>query len=147
MFTIVATPRFTGGHLLRRKPLDQVRRRARALTAQAQSRARDFTGHAQGRAYEGIDRGRTAAALKLEALAAALRSQHAHGRKSHRKLPIGGRSGLALAATIGLGVALGLAVSHQVKKRRAERAPQPLLREEPSPLHEAQAHEPIGAVP
>ncbi|CAN7185761.1 hypothetical protein LJR219_000399 [Phenylobacterium sp. LjRoot219] len=140
MITIVATPRFTGPSLMRRKPLDQVRRRAREFSAHAQNRARNLTGHARSGVQGGIDQGRSAAALKLEALAEALRPHEP------RKLHIG-RPGLALAATLGLGVALGLAVSHQVKKRRAARGPQALLREELPPLHEAQAHEPVGAVP
>ena len=142
MITIVATPKFSGAPLLRRKPLDQARRGARSLAAGAQTRARTLTGLAQTRAHGEIDRGRTAAALKLEALAEALRP-HGHAG-AHRKSR---GPGLALAATLGLGVALGLVVTHQVKKRRAARAAPPLLTEESSPLHEAQAHEPVGAVP
>lgn len=148
MITIVATPRFGLKQPLRRTPLDQVRRRALDLRAQAGSRARHLTAQAQTRAGGELDRGRIAAATKLEALAQALRPHHPSVRGLHRgKLHVGPRSTLAIAATIGIGVALGLAVSNQLKKRRAARGPQPLLREELPPLHEAQAHEPVGAVP
>lgn len=143
MITIVATPRFTGRPLMRRKQFDQLRRRA---MDQFGRRTHQLTAQAQTRAAGELDRGRTAAALKLEALAQALRP-HRGGAFGRGKLHVGGRSALAIAATVGVGVAVGLAVNNQLKKRRAAERTQTLLREEPSPLHEAQAHEPIGAVP
>jgi len=145
MITIVATPRLRLKQPPPRRPLDEMRRRALDI---ASRRTRDLTAYAQTRASGELDRGRSAAATRLEALAQALRPQPTRFRAIRRgKMHVGPRSTLAIAATIGVGVAVGLAVSNRLKKRRAARAEQPLLREELSPLHEAQAHEPIGAVP
>ena len=145
MITIVATPRLRLKQPLRRRPLDEMRRRALDVAGR---RTRDLTAYAQTRASGELDRGRTVAASKLEALAQALRPQHKSMLGFGRgKLRIGPRSTLAIAATIGVGVAVGMAVSNRLKKRRAARAQQPLLREDLPPLHEAQAHEPVGATP
>lgn len=144
MITIVATPRLRLKQPIRRHPLDEMRRRALDVAGR---RTRDLSAYAQTRASGELDRGRSVAAGKLEALAQALRPQHTGRGLRHGKLHMGPRSTLAIAATIGVGVAVGLAVNNQLKKRRAERARQPLLREELPPLHEAQAHEPVGAVP
>lgn len=141
MITIVATPRLRLKQPLQRRPLDEMRRRALDVAGR---RTRDLTAYAQTRASGELDRGRTVAASKLEALAEALRPQRKLGRG---KLAVGPRSTLVIAATVGVGVAVGLAVNNQLKKRRAARAERPLLREELPPLHEAQAHEPVGAVP
>lgn len=138
MITIVATPRLRLKQPLQRRRLEEMRRRA--IDA-AGRRTRDLTAYAQTRAAGELDRGRTVAATRLEALAQALRPS------KRGKLAVGPRSTLVIAATVGVGVAVGLAVNNQLKKRRAARAEQPLLRDDLPPLHEAQAHEPVGAVP
>lgn len=89
---------------------------ARAALTQMGRKAQDLTLQARSRARGGIDRGRTAAATTLESLAGALRPD-GDARARRRIPPIPGGSNLALAAALGIGVALGFMMSRELKRR------------------------------
>jgi hypothetical protein len=94
--------------------------RARDLTAQA----RDFTAHARdvttkaGRRARGeITRRRSAAATRLESLADTVRPP-AEARR--RTMAVTGGAMVALAATLGAGVAIGVYLSRRLKAKKLE---------------------------
>lgn len=113
--------------------------RARDLVADAQGRARD----ARSRARDQIDRRRSVTADRLEDFADALRPA-AQGRR--RTMDVAGGSGLALVAVLGAGVALGLVLSREMKKRADLRAAEErtLIKETP-PMPQATEQDAVGA--
>jgi hypothetical protein len=113
--------------------------RARDLVADAQSRARD----AQSRARDQIDRRRSVTADRLEDFADALRPP-AQGRR--RTMAVAGGSGLALVVVLGAGVALGLVLSRELKRRADLRAAEArtLIRETP-PMPQAMEQDAVAA--
>lgn len=98
--------------------------RARAALDGVRRRAVDVRARAQGQARAAIDRRRTAAAVRLEDLAAALRPDDPeHAARARRKAAaIAGASGAALIAAVGLGMALGVMISRRLKRRSELRA-------------------------
>jgi hypothetical protein len=92
--------------------------RAAELTARAQ----DFASRAPGQARREIARRRSAAAARLESFAEAIRpDEEARSVRNRRTAAIAGGSTVALAAALGLGVALGFYLSRELKKRAEAR--------------------------
>ena len=88
--------------------------RASELTARAQ----DFAARAPGQARREIARRRSATAARLESLAGAIRpDEEARAVRNRNTAVIAGGSSLALAAALGLGVALGFYLSRELNKR------------------------------
>ena len=103
-----------------RAALGLMGRRARDASARAQA----FAERAPRRARQEIVRRRTDAAERLESLAGVIRPIDESRARSRRKtLAVAGGSTLALTAALGAGVALGMFISRQLQKRRAEQPP------------------------
>jgi hypothetical protein len=120
--------------------------RARDLVAGAQSRARDAQDRARevrGLARDRIDARRSVTADRLEDLADALRPA---AQSRRRNMAVAGGSGLALVAVLGAGVALGLVLSREMKKRADLRAAEErtLIKETP-PMPQAMEQDAVGA--
>jgi len=113
--------------------------RARDLVADAQSRARDV----QSRTRDRIERRRSVTADRLEDFADALRPK---AQSRRRTLAIAGGSSLALVAVLGAGVALGLVLSREMKKRADLRAAESgtLIKETP-PMPQATEQDAVSA--
>lgn len=108
--------------------------RARDLAGVAQDRAKDMAGAARKRAKDRIDARRSAAAEALESIAANLRPRVEDATEAAEdavddgrmrlaariagRMPMAGRSTILLAGALGLGVALGMVISNQVRARR-----------------------------
>lgn len=114
--------------------------RARDLVADAQTRARD----AQSRARDQIERRRSITADRLEDMADALRPT---AQSRRRTMAVAGGSGLALVVVLGAGVALGLVLSRELKKRAEQRAAEEkaLIKETPPPMPAGMEPEVAGA--
>lgn len=93
--------------------------RARAALGTVGRRAKEAQMRARGRALAQIDRGRSAAATRLEGLVDAIRPlDHDHlARARRRAAAIAGASGVALVAAVGLGVALGMMWSRRLRQK------------------------------
>ena len=111
----------------RSQAADAVKAATKALAASAPAtrmrrKALDLTSQARARARNEVARRRTSAAATLESLADALRGEdrEADARARRKTLAVAGGSSLALTAALGIGVALGFALSRQLKKRPAK---------------------------
>lgn len=106
-------------------------------------RARDLVASMQTRARDQIDRRRSRSADRLESLADVLRPSDQASRARHRTIA---GSSLALAAVLGAGVALGLVVSRELKKRADLRAAEAksLIKETP-PMPQPIEQDPASA--
>lgn len=94
---------------------------ARAALVDLGERAKDLVASLQARARDEAARRRSATADSLETLAGALRRGDKTGTQRRRAIAVAGPS-LALAVALGAGVALGVVLSRQMKKRADRRA-------------------------
>lgn len=119
---------------------------ARAALSDMGGRARDLVVGVQSRARDQIDRRRSVTADRLASLAEALRPEGGAARARRKALFVAGGSGLALVAVLGAGVALGLVLSRQMKKRADLRAAEArtLIKETP-PRPQAIEQDPVAA--
>lgn len=120
--------------------------RARAALDTVGRRAKEARMRARGRALAQIDRGRSAAATRLEGLVDAIRPLDPdHLAKARRRaVALAGASGVALVAAVGLGVALGLMWSRRL--RRKDQARERLAASNTTPHPATQVQDP-GATP
>ena len=94
--------------------------RARAALDTVSQKAKAARARARGHAVVRIDRGRSAAADRLEGIVDALRPDYA-ARSRRKAAAIAGGSSVALLAAIGLGVGLGMLWSKRLKQKEQVR--------------------------